>query len=439
MRVSRVRGRGALSHLGLQGAAFVTRPRHRASRGEDGIGQRCAVQSPASRVTEASRREIATVRLDRTTLELLRCPADKAPIRPVTADELRRLNDAIAQGRAAHADGTPVTERLDSALATADGGSFYAVEDGVPILLPALRIAVHAGGATRVAQDPPATPLPELMWEKLATHWMHRRPPARPAPEDTALFERLVAGVLEGRSAPRALVLGVTPEIVTMRWPAGTQLFAVDASTGMIRAFWPARDAPDATVIRGNWVTMPIVDAAFDVVVGDGSIGVQPYPDNFFRVVREVRRALRADGALVTRVFTRPETKETLAAIFADLHAGRIGTLDAYWWRGFAALHGDRANGGRSHELWEAWAANVPDPPALIRSLGWPKEDLWAMDSLRLSPHSMIFPTLRELQDDLAYDFEVTACEFPTCELGDRDPTLVLRPRERDGDGATRR
>jgi SAM-dependent methyltransferase len=356
----------------------------------------------------------------------------------MTAGELSELNGAVARGHARYASGAQVAEALEDGLATVDGASFYAVREGVPALLPALRIARRADTEPAAPVSPivSADERSERVWEALAAQWTQRTPPARPAPADTAVLQRLVGETLEGCPAPRALLLGVTPEIATMRWPSGTRLLAIDASAAMIRKVWPAPKVPDAAVIRGDWAAMPIRDASFDIVVGDASLGIQEYPDAFFAVLQEIRRVLRDGGALATRFYTRPETREPLEAVFADLRAGGIGNLDFFRWRVIAALHGGRAQGTFMEDIWKAWVANVPDPPALAESLGWPPDSVAVMETMRFSRQPMIFPTLGEIRNDLSPEFEETACEFPACEGGDRNPTLVFRAKPRPGGGA---
>ena len=366
-------------------------------------------------------------------LDVLCCPAERHPLRPVDGDDLLTLNDAIARGRARYAGGRRVTDTVESALATPQGNSFYPIQHGVPVLLPTSRITIGDGGPDeeRLDEAPPPPDPSERAWETLASQWHARQPPTRPAPEDTALLQSLVGEALAGCEAPRALLLGVTPEIATMSWPAGTRLVAIDGSAAMIREVWPARAVAGAAVIRGEWGAMPLRDGAFDIVVGDASLGFQLYPGKFFEVVGEVRRVLRGGGAVATRVYTRPEERESLDAIFADLLAGRIGTIDYFRWRVLAALHGDRSHGALFGDLWDAWAARVPDPSALVEALGWPPDAVEIMEALRHSRFPMIFPTLREFRQDLSGAFVEVACESPACEDGDRNPTVVLRARPR--------
>ncbi len=365
-------------------------------------------------------------------VEVLCCPVTRAPLAVMADPELRELNRAIERGGAALASGAERPEPLEAGLAAADGVSFYRVENGVPALVPAERIVV--GGSAPAAIAPTlADGAWAAYWEALAPRWNDLRPPRRPAPEDTALLETAVAGVTAaaGRSGPRALLLGVTPEIATMRWPSRTRLLALDASAPMIRHVWPAPKVPTAAVVRANWAAMPVRDGACDVVVGDASVAAQPYPDGFSMVAGEIRRVLRPGGVLATRAFTRPERRESIETIFADLRAGRVATLDAVRWRLCAALHGDRASGIAMGTIWDAWAANVPDPRGLMRDLGWPEDAARVMENLRGGKAVLVFPTLSELRASLAGMFDEIACEVPAYEDGERYPTLVVRAAPR--------
>ncbi len=367
-------------------------------------------------------------------LEVLCCPVSRSPLRSMTPDEVAEFNTSVTEGRARYASGAPVTEILERGLVTVDEASMYAILEGVPALMPELRMVRGEGAPANAAN--PAGPRQEPWadyWENVSRHWDDLRPPRRPAPQDVALFERFAAGGFAGaRSArPRALLLGVTPEIATMRWPAGTQLLALDGSAAMIRHVWPRRAVPGAAVVQGSWSAMPIRDATCDIVVGDSSIAHQAYPDTFFAVVGEVGRVLKDGGVLATRAFTRPEEREPVEAIFDDLRNGRIGTLDYCRWRLAAALHGDSATGTRMGDIWDVWEANVPDPGGLMRSLGWPQEAARVMENLRGWEAVLIFPTLAELRAGLVEDLEEMACEFPDYEDGDRYPILLLRRKPR--------
>lgn len=107
-------------------------------------------------------------------------------------------------------------------------------------------------------------------------------------------------GALSGSSQRTglALLLGVTPELACMAWPAGNRLLAIDQSPGMLRHVWPAAgpSAHDAHAICGDWANLPLTDAALDAVAGDGILLFFPFAQALQRLMREIRRVLTSEG-----------------------------------------------------------------------------------------------------------------------------------------------
>lgn len=67
-------------------------------------------------------------------LEVLCCPADRAPVRLATAAELETLNARIASGAVNNA-GVPVSDRLAAAIIRVDGTFAYPVREEIPVML----------------------------------------------------------------------------------------------------------------------------------------------------------------------------------------------------------------------------------------------------------------------------------------------------------------
>lgn len=265
-------------------------------------------------------------------------------------------------------------------------------------------------------------------WNQHARQWQWMGSPLRPDPQDVRIVERALADwhAVTGVSQPRALLMGVTPELATLRWPAGTRLTAVDHSLAMIAAVWPRAPAGAACA---EWSALPLPDASHDIVVGDGCFVVLAHPEGYDALTAEVRRVLRADGLFTIRIYVRPEEREPLSAIFDSLHNGRIGSFHVFKWRLAMALHGGLGEGVRLADVWDAWHAAVPDPEALAARLGWPRESVLTIDAYRDVATRYTFPTLAEARANLERSFIESGCHFPVYELGERCPTLILRPR----------
>jgi SAM-dependent methyltransferase len=264
-------------------------------------------------------------------------------------------------------------------------------------------------------------------WSALARRWRLLGPPLRPAPEDVQVSLALVQRWAPPRS-PRALLLGVTPELATMAWPEGTRLWALERNPDMIASVLPTARLPaGAEAVGGDWRAMPFADGSFDIVLGDGCFTTLRFPEDHRVVAAEVRRVLAAGGLLIIRLFVAPEEREPLAAVGDDLWGGRIGNLHVLKWRIAMAIHED--GGVRLGDIWNAYRAVVPDPSRLVRELDWSEETTGTIEVYRDSDARYAFPTLAAMRGLLGGDFAEVACHTPSYELGSCCPTLALRPR----------
>ncbi len=68
-------------------------------------------------------------------LEILRCPATKAPLRPLSDDEINALNARIENEEAKYQDGNVVDKPLEEGLITEDGATIYRIDESIPVML----------------------------------------------------------------------------------------------------------------------------------------------------------------------------------------------------------------------------------------------------------------------------------------------------------------
>ena len=73
--------------------------------------------------------------MDRKLLDLLVCPATRQPLSLLNADQLARLNRAIADGNIVDAQGEKAGHPLTQDQITKNGTTVYRVDDGIPVLL----------------------------------------------------------------------------------------------------------------------------------------------------------------------------------------------------------------------------------------------------------------------------------------------------------------
>lgn len=263
-------------------------------------------------------------------------------------------------------------------------------------------------------------------WDNHARQWEHVGPPLRPGPVDVLHVESL----LEEMVISQALLLGVTPELASMRWPRGTMLAAVDHNPEMVAHIWPHNMIPvPAVAVLGEWQRLPFRDNSIDVVLGDGCYTLLVGSRSYEALSREVSRVLRPDGRFIMRFFVRPEQPESLAIILDDLRHNRIGNFHVFKWRLAMALHRSFASGVAVADVWKEWKATGINADVLVRELDWSRSAIETMDVYRASDARYSFATLKELRASLAPYFCEVSCCFPSYELGDRCPTFLLVPK----------
>lgn len=265
-------------------------------------------------------------------------------------------------------------------------------------------------------------------WNQHARQWSLIGTPLRPAREDILLLENEIHHWCTGKAvaAPRALLCGVTPEVASMHWPAGTQLVAVDHSRPMISGVWPAAAAPGIAVC-GDWLHLPLADASRHLLIGDGCYSLLVGAAQYAAFTAELRRVATDDALLAMRYFVRPQTAEAVTRVFDDLWRRRIGNFHVFKWRLAMALHGTLEQGVRLGDVWAAWHDAVPDPEKLAAHLGWPVAVVNTIHNYRNVDTRYSFPTLEEVRACTG-DFEIAAMHVPAYELGERCPTLIMRP-----------
>jgi len=270
------------------------------------------------------------------------------------------------------------------------------------------------------------------LWNSLPSQWHLIGSPLRPVEQDAEIIMKTLENVrdISGYSTTQtALLLGVTPEIATLNWPAEFKLLAVDRSPGMIAAVWPGDEAW-RSVTCADWLSLPFPDNSFDFVVGDGCLVLMHYPDEYRRLSASLRQCLRSEGVLMLRIFCRPTQVESVDDVFMDIQKRAIGSFDAFKWRLIMAVQGDDVAGGALlADVWRVWRRYVPDPQIFAQEQGWSFQKVQVIDTYHDSPTRYHYPTLEEVCKEFGDDFELAWSQVGEYELAERCPHVMFRPK----------
>ena len=270
-------------------------------------------------------------------------------------------------------------------------------------------------------------------WNVFADAYGLMRPPLVPSPEEIAFLEKTAAAWAANHPgvSMRALLLGVTSKIATMRWPRPSQLVGVDASLAMVRQVWPGNVAGKRGGVCGDWLALPLPDGSCHVVVGDGSIncvGVG-YPEGFRRLAEAIVRVLDGDGIALLRCYIRPDVRERHEDLIEAALHGSIPAFHELKFRFLLATQESVQEGLVVDEVYRAWVRLRVDVAELAARTGWDPAAIATMEDYRDCQTVFIYPTQCELHSALGEYFDEVETWTSASELGKRCPILVLRPR----------
>jgi len=273
----------------------------------------------------------------------------------------------------------------------------------------------------------------EAHWRSFAGQFALLDSPLRPCAEDVRIIEEMLADereVFGATAKKRAWLLGVTPEIATLRWPPDVELIAVERSREMINSVWPG-DTANRRAICADWLHAPLPDQSLDLAVGDGCLTAVGFPDELSHLLASIHRCLRRNGYLMLRLFCRPDIAETPDVVLAALQSGTIGSFHAFKWRLAMAIQGmDDAPDVAVDAVWRVWRAARIDMRALAAARGWPPEQVGTIEFYQGSAARYNFmrfdDTIRNLQ---RAGFDLVATRAGSYELAERCQHVLLRKR----------
>ena len=205
-------------------------------------------------------------------------------------------------------------------------------------------------------------------WPTAAQRWNLFGSPLRPAAEDVDFYVAEIRQWCRGRGVPRALLLGVTPELYGLPWPEGTDLLAVDRSQAMIDNVWPG---PKERVRCAEWQASDLPTASRDMALCDGGFHLLGHPGEQAELVRILARVVAPGGLVLLRLYLPPATHELPQQVLGDLLAGRISNLNVLKFRLCMALQNDVVEGVMLADVWSAMHEIAPDLRELSHQLGW--------------------------------------------------------------------
>ncbi|MEQ9812667.1 MAG: class I SAM-dependent methyltransferase, partial [Azospirillaceae bacterium] len=269
----------------------------------------------------------------------------------------------------------------------------------------------------------------DALWRKRAQDYGRMGSPLRPNAQDIGFLEDAVARwSADAGRPPVALLLGVTPAITQMRWPAGSRLRALDKSPDMVRALWSPPAGLDARVETGEWLEMDrhVAAGSIDLAFCDGGFTLFRFPDEQRRLAEGLARVLSPGGLAVLRMFVRATGTDSPDRVLADFEAGAFDSFHAFKWRLVMAMQQDEQAGVDLDDVHRRFAERRSGSAAFRSALArFDAATVDTIDVYRGLHQRHFFPALPSLEAAFAGALTRRSHSFPDYPLGDRSPTIV--------------
>lgn len=266
-------------------------------------------------------------------------------------------------------------------------------------------------------------------WSQQSHRWNQVGSPTRPSADDIHLFRQFAFPIFSDNKNKNVVVLGVTPELVTLPWPSQTNLRAYDISPNMIERVWIQPKHIPSAVYKSDWRNLPLPDRSVDLVIGDGILTAAGDLEAVSEIIEEICRVLTVNGRIVLRSFIRPETKEYPTHIANLALSGKIKNFGSLKWKLAMSLVDENTSEVGPAYIHEIFSDIFSDLRQLQQCSGWLPEEINTINSYKEMPGSFFFPTANQLENIFSKHTKILGTSFGSYELSERCPIMKLSLR----------
>ena len=264
-------------------------------------------------------------------------------------------------------------------------------------------------------------------WDRVSKYWKFQEEPLSPSLEDLQIIDLAVQAWFERSKRPaRALILGVTPQFLRIKWPKGTKIMAIDRSKAMIERVWPGKKE---NAILSDWRSMTLANQSIDIALCDGGFLFLDYPTSQKSVVDELARVIAIDGIFIGRFYVPPKRKERTDKVLVEFRSGNIKNVAILKMRLAMSLQRTSKEGVVLEDIWNTLNYYCPDFKRIAKELEWKIGTLATLKQYINNKERFYFPRLYQVERLFLATraFQVLNRVQPAYLMGEQYPTAVFQ------------
>jgi SAM-dependent methyltransferase len=255
--------------------------------------------------------------------------------------------------------------------------------------------------------------------------WKTIPAPFAPSAQDVELIRRnCPIDLMADEAAPRILILGVTPALINARWPASSEIHAVDYDPVMIEALWQEREGASCHCAR--WQDLPFADNFFDLIVGDCSFNALPAIPEYEGVLKEIARVGKPSCTMISRFFMQSKPRLSLSILISEA-TGRFAGFGASARRLLIPIAASGLDGSlSSKDIRGRIVDECGDVDEFLAALQQEGEDKERALRTFAFDQRLNYPNKQQVEDTFGRYFDVITFSFPEYDCGQFCPTIGL-------------
>lgn len=251
--------------------------------------------------------------------------------------------------------------------------------------------------------------------------------PLVPSIADLETYQHFIDEYIDrtGDSKCNVLICGVTPHLVSLKFPDNTFILGVDFTEEMIQYVWPGDIPNKRQAVKANWLDMDVKPSSIDIMLGDGSLN---FLDDvaYAAFVRKAASILKPQGVMINRVYLS-NNHESPEECYQGIFEKRYAHLTEFRLRFMQSLQSDESDGVLMSDVYNQWMNMNPDLAAIAKQTGYDISILEGMNVYRDKQAKLYFHPLHFHEALMSKLFVEVKVIHPKSNMGDDVPVIAAK------------
>ncbi len=251
--------------------------------------------------------------------------------------------------------------------------------------------------------------------------------PLIPSEADLGAYQYFIDEYVDraGDSTFNVLICGVTPHLVSLKYPESTFILGVDFTEEMIQYVWPGDIPNKRQALKANWLDMEVEPSSIDIMLGDGSLN---FLDDvaYDTFLRKTTGFLKPQGIMINRIYLS-NNHDSPEECYQGIFEKRYAHLTEFRLKFMQSLQRDESDGVLMAEVYDQWMNMKPDVEAIAKQTGYDVSIIEGMNLYKNKQAKLYFHPVHFHETLMRKYFQDVEAIRPESNMGDVVPVIAAK------------